>query len=102
MPEGQLCGHCRQPNHNRRTCEAYERYVALEAELERTRSELREAELARDENQSIIKAQAARISQLQRRIRELVQERDYWKTLMGAFATPSKGTGKGTSQHPDR
>lgn len=102
MPEGQRCGHCRQPNHNRQTCEAYRKYVELEDELEQTRRELREAEGARDENQNIIKAQADRISQLQGRIKELISERDYWKNMMGAFAVPSWGTGKGTSKHADQ
>ena len=101
MPQGQSCGHCRQPDHNVRTCEAYERYVTLEEELEATRSELRETKLAQLENENIIKVQAARISQLSRAVQRLTAERDRLRALLGGMAVSSIGTGKGISQHPD-
>lgn len=102
MPTGQTCGHCNQPNHNRRTCEAYEKYLQVEADLQRTKQELAEAEAARDENQNIIKTQASRITQLKSQLANLQAEYDRLKALVGAFAFPGVGTTKGTSAHPDR
>ena len=102
MPTGQTCGHCDQPNHNRRTCEAYEKYLKVEADLRRTEKELAEAEAARDENQNIIKMQASRITELKAQLARLQAEYERLKALVGAFAFPSVGTTKGTSAHPDR
>lgn len=101
MPQGQVCGHCRQPDHNVRTCEAYDRYEAVVEELDETRRQLEEAQLALIDEQNINKFKTAIISQLKDAIGRLVEERDSLKALLGSVAVSSIGTGKGTSKHPD-
>jgi len=101
MPQGQVCGHCRQPKHNIQTCEAYARYETVVEELDETRRQLEEAELALIDEQNINKFKTVIISQLKDAINRLTAERDHLKALLGSFAIPSIGTGKGTSKHPD-
>ncbi len=91
MPKGQLCGHCRQPSHNVRTCAAYEEYVKLLAEVDRLRSALRTSEAAREEDSKIIRSfkmtvaeLRAKLTRREARIREL-------ENILGAMAHTSHG-----------
>lgn len=94
MPQGQVCGHCRQPKHNIQTCEAYARYLAVAEELEETK-------LALIEEQNINRFKTAIITQHKDAIRRLVEERDHLKALLGSVGVASAGTIKGTSKPAD-
>lgn len=92
MPTGQKCGHCRQPNHNRRTCEAYEQYVAKCQEAARLEQQLADARLAVTENQNIIDVLKSRVTQLAGRLRETEAERDRLRALISGLGVHSAGT----------
>lgn len=102
MARDQSCSHCRQPQHNRRTCAAYAKYCQAVEERDSFAERLAEAEAENSENRAIIRGQQMTIQQLRDRVRELDATVKRLSAQIGAFAFPSEGTGKGTSRLPGR
>jgi septal ring factor EnvC (AmiA/AmiB activator) len=102
MAKNQVCGHCRQSQHNRRTCEAYAKYCDVVEERDRLAAQLAEAEAENSENQAIIRGKNMTIQQLRDYVRECEDTIKQLRAQIGAFAFPGVGTGKGTSQLPGR
>lgn len=101
MPTGQVCGHCRQPKHNRATCAAYAEYLELLGEVAELRRALQISEAAREEDSKIIRAfkmtvaeLRAKLSGREARIREL-------EMTLGALAHHSHGSYATLSSKPD-